>query len=66
MKNIKNDIPAIAGLLTTASLAVVFGGLINPALDNAPYYGRNTRIGIIHIVNYFFQEEQRKKNFSSI
>ena len=34
MKNIKNDIPAIAGLLTTASLAVVSGGLMNPALAN--------------------------------
>jgi len=31
MKNIKKDIPVLMGLLATASLAVVSGGLINPA-----------------------------------
>jgi len=31
MKNIQKDIPSLLGLITTASLAVVSGGLINPA-----------------------------------
>ena len=34
MKNIKKDIPAIAGLLLTTSLAVVSGGLVNPATSS--------------------------------
>jgi hypothetical protein len=34
MKYIKKDIPALAGLIATASIAVVSGGLINPTLTN--------------------------------
>jgi hypothetical protein len=34
MKNIKKEIPSLIGLLTTASLAVVSGGLLNPTLTN--------------------------------
>jgi hypothetical protein len=34
MRNIKKDIPSIIGLLATASLAVVSGGLVNPTLTN--------------------------------
>ena len=34
MKNFKKDLPAIAGLIATASLAVVSGGLVNPTLTN--------------------------------
>jgi len=34
MKNIKKDIPAILGLVATASLAVVSAGLVNPTLTN--------------------------------
>jgi len=34
MKNIKKDIPLLVGLITTAALAVVSGGLINPTLTN--------------------------------
>jgi hypothetical protein len=34
MKSIKKDIPSIVGLLATTSLAVVSGGLLNPAITN--------------------------------
>jgi len=34
MKNIKKDIPALAGLIATASIALVSGGLVNPTLTN--------------------------------
>ena len=34
MRDIKKDIPSIIGLLATASLAVVSGGLVNPTLTN--------------------------------
>ena len=34
MKNFKKDLPVIAGLVATASLAIVSGGLVNPALTN--------------------------------
>jgi hypothetical protein len=32
MKNIKKDIPAIAGLLATVSTTVISGGLVNPVV----------------------------------
>ena len=34
MKNLKKDIPALAGLIATASIALVSGGLVNPTLTN--------------------------------
>jgi len=34
MKNIKKDFPALAGLIATASIAVVSCGLVNPTLSN--------------------------------
>jgi len=34
MKNIRKDIPALAGLIATTSLAVISGGLMNPTLTN--------------------------------
>jgi len=34
MKNIKKDIPVLAGFVVTASLAIVSAGLVNPTLTN--------------------------------
>ena len=34
MRNLKKDLPAIAGLVATASLAIVSAGLVNPTLTN--------------------------------
>ena len=41
MKNLKKDIPSILGLITTASLAVISGGIITPATKNILTVGGN-------------------------
>ena len=67
MKNIKKDIPSIVGLVATASLAIVSGGLINPtAMNILGSVGSN--VGASLVANFLagFTPEKIKKWFVDV